>query len=88
MSPASGKRRGALDLLHLAALITTVAHRGGRRDEIEVVLALEALLDDLAVQEAQEAAAEAEAQGRAGLRLVAEGGVVQAQLLERLLQGS
>ena len=65
---------------------TRVAH--GRRgdDQVEVVLALEPLLDDLAVQEAEEAAAEAEAERGARLGLVAERRVVEPELLERGLQ--
>jgi hypothetical protein len=63
-----------------------VAHgrRGG--DQVEVVLALEALLDDLGVEEAEETAAEAEAERAARLGLVRERRVVQLQLLERVLQ--
>ena len=56
--------------MHLAVGLVDVvddARRG--RDEVEVVLALEALLDDLHVEQAEEAAAEAEAErlGRVGL---------------------
>jgi hypothetical protein len=46
------------------------ARRGD--DEVEVVLALKALLHDLHVEEAQEAQAEAEAQRVGGLGLVRE----------------
>ena len=63
-----------------------VAHGGRGRDQAERVLALEPLLDDLAVQEAEEAAAEAEAERRARLGLVLEGGVVEPELLERGLE--
>src|SRR5262249_9192222 len=45
-----------------------VVDAGRGRDQVEIELALEALLDDLHVEEAQEAAAEAEAQGRRVLR--------------------
>ena len=51
-----------------------------RRDEVEIELALETLLDDLEVQEPEEAAAEAEAEGGARLHLVGEAGVVEAEL--------
>src|SRR6202000_813205 len=54
-----------------------VDHRWGGRDQVQIELAAEALLDDLQVQEAEEAAAEAEAQRRRGLHLVAERGVVE-----------
>ena len=60
------------------------ARRGG--DEVEIVLAGQALLDDLEVEEAEEAAAEAEAEGGAGLHLEAEGGVVEAELVEAVAE--
>src|SRR5205085_6506370 len=60
------------------------ARRGG--DEVEVVFAGQPLLDDLEVEEAEEAAAEAEAQGGAGLHLEAERGVVEAQLVQRVAE--
>ncbi len=63
-----------------------VGHGRRRRDECEGELALEPLLDDLHVQQAEEAAAEAEAQRVRGLGLVAEGRVVQAQLLDRVAE--
>jgi hypothetical protein len=53
---------------------------------VHAVLALEALLDDVHVQQAEEAAAEAEAERLRGLRLVVERGVVEVQLLQRLAQ--
>ena len=40
-----------------------VAHAGGGGDEVEVVLALKALLNDFKMEQAEEAAAEAEAEG-------------------------
>ena len=58
--------------------------RGG--DQIHVVLALQALLHDLQVQQAEEAAAEAEAQRLRGLRLVAQRRIVQVQLLQSVAQ--
>ena len=60
------------------------ARRG--RDEVEVELALEALLDDLHVEQPEEAAAKAEAErlGRVGLEV--ERRVVHLQLLERVAQ--
>ena len=58
----------------------------GRRrgDEVEVELALEALLDDLHVEQAEEPAAEPEAERHGALRLVREARVVEVELLERL----
>ena len=58
--------------------------RGG--DEVQVELALEALLDDLHVEQAEEAAAEPEPERDRALRLVGEARVVEVELLERLAQ--
>ena len=55
-------------------------------EQVEVELALEPLAHDLHVQQAEEAAAEAEAERLRRLRLVEERGVVQLQLLERVAQ--
>ena len=58
-----------------------------RRDEqVEVELALEPLAHDLHVQQAEEAAAEAEAERLAGLGLPEQRAVVELQLLERVAQ--
>ena len=57
-----------------------VHHAGRGGDEVEVIFAGQPFLDDFQVQQAQESAAEAEAQCRAGFHLEAEAGVVQAQL--------
>ena len=51
--------------------VTSNATRRHRRHELEVVLALEALADDVHVQQAEEAAAEAEAERVGGLGLPA-----------------
>jgi hypothetical protein len=63
-----------------------VAHAGRGGDEVELVLALQPLLDDLHVQQAEKAAAEAEAQGDRALRLEEERGVVEAQLFQGVAQ--
>ena len=63
-----------------------VLDRRRRGDEVEVELALEPLLDDLHVQQAEEAAAEPEAQRDRALGLEGEARVVEVQLLERLAQ--
>src|SRR6185437_13669650 len=60
------------------------ARRGG--DEVEVILAGQPLLDDLEVEEAEEAAPEPEAERRAGLHLEAERGVVEAELVEAVAE--
>ena len=72
--------RRAVGHLHL------VDDRRCRRDEVEIELALQPLLHDLEMQQAQEAATEAETQRRAGLGLEMEGRVVEAELGERLAQ--
>ena len=58
--------------------------RGG--DEAQVELALEPLPDDLHVQQAEEAAAEAEAERGGRLRLVDQGGVVELELVQGFAQ--
>ncbi len=89
-----------LDLLELPRHFRRVVHldllaRPRRRpvrdvrsgdEEIEVELALEPLAHDLHVQEAEEAAAEAEPERLRRLRLVRERAVVQLQALKRVAQ--
>ena len=73
ISPASGSSDG-LSTTVIAAAVDQhdlVLDRRRRGDELEVELALQALLDDLHVEQAEEAAAEAEAQGDRALGLVA-----------------
>ena len=55
-------------------------------DEVEVELALQTLGDDLHVEQTKEAAAEAEAQRGTGFQLKGQGGVVELQLFQRVLQ--
>jgi hypothetical protein len=69
---------GAVAQRHLEA---DGRHRG---HEVQVVLALQALAHDVHVQEAEEAAAEAEAEGVGGLGLPEQRRVVERQLLERV----
>ena len=63
-----------------------VTHAGRRGDQVDVELALQALLHDLHVQQAQEAAAESKAQRGRGFRLVKKSRVVQAQFSQRVAQ--
>src|SRR5258706_4593067 len=80
-----GQLRGVDDLAHRAVARLHLVHHGRcRGDELHVVLALEPLLDNVHVQEAQEAAAEAEAQRLRGLGLVAQARIVPLQLLQRI----
>ena len=78
---------GVADHGHLAVgeirVVLDVGHGG---DELEAVLALEALAHDVHVQEAEEAAAEAEAERDRALGLVGERRVVQLELLERVAE--
>ena len=57
-----------------------------RRDKVKVKLALKTLGDDLHVEQAQKAAAEAEAQRGTRLRLKGQARVVELQFLQRVLQ--
>src|SRR6185369_14909274 len=68
--------------LQLAAVggLDPVDHRGRGCDQVEIEFARQPFLDDLQVQEAEEAAAEAEAERGARFHLVREAGVVEPQL--------
>ena len=88
MSDGFGSSAG-LSIDDLAAAVQqldVVLDRRRRGDQVEVELALEALLDDLHVEQAEEAAAEPEPEGDRALRLVGEARVVEVELLERLAQ--
>ena len=87
-SPKAALRFVGVDVQRHAAVgaVHDVLDRRCGRDEAEAELALEALAHDLHVQEPEEPAAEAEAQGLRGLRLVEERGVVELELLERVPQ--
>ncbi len=78
---------GVVDHLHRAVVQRqAVAHAGGGGDDVQVKLTLDALGDDLHVQQPQKAAAEAKAQRRTRLQLKRQRCVVQLQLLQRILQ--
>ena len=58
-----GPARGIIHLDHLAVRLgDLIAHSRRRRDQVEIVLALQAFLDDLHVQQAEKATAEAESE--------------------------
>ncbi len=59
---------------------------GDRGNEVQVVFPFQPLLDDLQVQKAQEAAAEAEAESSGGLRFKGQRRVVELQFFQRFLQ--
>ena len=77
----------AADIEHLAvSLVHVVVDRGARGDQVQIELALQALLDDLHVQQAQEAHAETKAQRHRRLRLPHQRRIVDVQLIERVAQ--
>jgi hypothetical protein len=87
MEDRSGKLRRVIDVDRLAGLeqqLEDYRRRGG--DQVQVVLALQALLDDFHVQHAEEAATEAEAQGVGAFRGVLQRRVVQGELLQRFAE--
>ena len=87
ISAASGQLARVVDLDHVAvACRDAVAHAGRGGDQVEVEFALQPLLHDLHVQQAEEAAAEAKAQRRRSFRLEVERRVVEPQLLQRIAQ--
>jgi hypothetical protein len=87
ISVGSGSAAGLSMAITVAVgLHYAVFHRGRGEDDVHVVLALEALLDDLHVKEAQETEAVTKAQRLARLRLVGERGVVELQFLQRVAQ--
>ena len=59
---------------------------GGGLDDFDFVFAFQAFLDDLHVQQAEEAAAEAEAQGVGGFGLEGEAGIVEAQFFQGIAE--
>ncbi|MND80258.1 hypothetical protein D3C80_720260 [compost metagenome] len=56
-------------------------------DQLQIVFTLQTFLDDLHVQQAEEATTEAEAQRGGALWLIEQGGVIQAQLAQRIAEG-
>jgi hypothetical protein len=83
-----GQRARVVDFDHLAGRGDEFVDHGRRGgDQIELILALQALLHDLHVQHAEKPDAEPEAQCSGGLGLVAERRVVQRQLLQRFAEG-
>ena len=63
-----------------------VAHARRGRDQVQVVLALQPLLDDLQMQQPEKAAAESKTQRNRRLGLEREARIVQPQLFERVAQ--
>ena len=67
-------------------LVNFVNYAGERRDKVEVKLTLQTLLNDLHVQHAEEAAAEAEAKRHGRFRLKRQARIVELQLFQRVAQ--
>ena len=63
-----------------------IFHAGSGGDQIQIKFPLQTLDDDLQMEQTQKAAPEAKAQGRRGLGVKAEGGVVELQLFQSVLQ--
>ena len=77
------KVRRVRQLHHRAVgLIYMVDNGWCRRHQVEVILSLQTLLYDIEVQKAEEAAAETEAEGLGGLRLILKRCIVQLQLFK------
>ena len=87
MRTGSGMSAGlCISSMRAVGLVDAVDDRGGGGDQVEVELALEPVADHLEVQQAEEAAAEAEAERGGGLHLGGEGGVVELELLDGVAQ--
>ena len=77
----------AANINHLAvSLVDVIIHRRARGNQVQVELALQALLDDLHMQQAQEAHAEAKAERHRGLGFPHQRRVVDMQLIESVTQ--
>ena len=77
-----------IDLLDRpVSLVDAVADSGRCRDQVQVELALQALLHDLQVQQAEEPATKAEPERDRALGLETERAVVELQLLQSVSQG-
>ena len=66
--------------------VQLINNAGGCGDKVKVIFPFKAFQNNLHVKQTEEAAAEAEAQCGGGLRLKAEGGVVQGELVEGVPQ--
>ena len=79
-----GQSRGVVDLLHLSLLgIADIRDVGHSRDDVHIELAVQPLLHNFHVEQAEEAATEAEAEGHRRLGRKRQRGIVQLQFLER-----
>src|SRR5690606_19527222 len=79
--------RGVVDVERLTVLHLDFEDHGRRGgDQIQVVLALKALLNDLHVQHAEEADTKSETKGIGAFRLILQRGIVERQLLQCLAE--
>ena len=78
-----GKARGVVDVKHFALhRIDFVGDVGDGRNHVHIEFAEEPFLHDFEVQQAEESASEAAAEGERALGLIYEGGVVELELLQ------
>ena len=66
--------------------VDLVDHAGRGGDQVDVVFAFQPVADDLKVQQAEEAAAEAEAERGGGFHFVRKAGVVEGELVDGVAQ--
>src|SRR5690606_22081965 len=82
-----GQARGVVDIDDVAVLLHhLIDHGGGGGDQVQVVLALQTLLDDLHVQHAEKADAETETQRVGAFRLVLQRGVIPGELFQSVAE--
>ena len=87
ISLGSSQREGlSISIIVAVGLGDLVAHAGRGGDQVEIELALEPLLNDLHVEQAEKAATEAEAERDGAFRLEEERRIVEPQFFERLAQ--
>ena len=87
MSGGGGSFAGLSTYSTVPSRLQHLVHHGRRTGhQRQLVLALQALLHDVHVQQSEEAAAEAEAECAGDFRLVVQRGVVEAQLGERIAE--
>ncbi len=78
---------GVVHLDHFpVGLVDAIDHGRGGSDHVEIELAVEALLNDFHMQQAEEAAAETVAECCRGFGLVMEAGIVEAEFAKAVAQ--
>ena len=78
---------GVGELNHLAVGLKHLIYYAGRRGhQIQIVLSLQPLLNHIQMQQSQESATEAKAQGNGGLRFKIQGCIIELQLFQGIPQ--